>query len=68
MASPSESGSAALEETHKVSVNGPSQYPENGKVRVEVDKPQDGKTKKKPKKRNTAAKKRGTGFEGKFGL
>ncbi len=64
MASPPESGPAALEETQEVAVDGPSQHPENGQVRVEVDKPQDGKTKKKPKKRSNAAKKRGTGFEG----
>ena len=44
-----------------------SQHPENGRVRVEADKAQDGKKKKKPSRRSAGAKKRGTGFEGAFG-
>jgi hypothetical protein len=60
------SGAAAVEEAEKVpAVNGPSQHPKNGTVRVEGGKPRELAAKKKPKKRTAGAKKRGTGFEGK---
>jgi hypothetical protein len=66
MASSSDPNAASLEDSQKVaSVDGPSQHADIGKVRVEDNKVQDGKKKKKPKSKG--AKKRGTGFEGKSG-
>ncbi|KAK4148723.1 Argonaute complex, subunit Arb1 [Chaetomidium leptoderma] len=64
MTSPQESSSAPLEGTQKdAPVDGKSQQVDIGKVRVEDDKPQDGKKKKRGNKRGAGAKKRGTGFE-----
>jgi hypothetical protein len=65
MASSSDPNAASVEDTQKAAaVDGSSQHADMGRVRVEDNKLQDGKKKKKPKSK--AAKKRGTGFEGKF--
>jgi hypothetical protein len=69
MSLPSDSGSASLGDTQKDAPVGESSQPASiENVRVEDDKTEGGKQKKKKKrgnKRSTAAKKRGTGFEGK---
>jgi hypothetical protein len=60
MASPPNPTPASLEDTQPAPAEGSSQPADIDKVRVE-----DGKKKKKTK-RSAGAKKRGTGFEGKF--
>ena len=64
MASPPESSSAPMKDVQRdAPADENSQTIDIEKVKVEDDKPQDGK-KKKSKKRGAGAKKRGTGFEG----
>ncbi|KAK3306702.1 Argonaute complex, subunit Arb1 [Chaetomium strumarium] len=63
MASLPNSNSAPLEDAQNNGIiREPSQHHENGKVRVEEDKPKKDK-KNKSTKRSAGAKKRGTGFE-----
>ena len=57
------SGTAPLDEARNdASASIPSLPLENGRIRLEEDKPKDGKK----KKRNNRPKKKGTGFEGQF--
>ncbi|KAG7287525.1 hypothetical protein NEMBOFW57_007037 [Staphylotrichum longicolle] len=64
MASTPDSSIVQFDQPQKATpADGQSQHHENGRVRVEADKPQDGQKKRKPNKRSAGAKKRGTGFE-----
>jgi hypothetical protein len=66
MASPPDSSSAPTEDAQREApADENSQTIDIGRVKVEDDKPVDGKKKKQSKKRS-ATKKRGTGFEGEF--